>query len=249
MRILLANDDGVLAPGLEALHHALSPLGHCEVVAPTHDMSGASSALTLDRPLHPARLDNGFIAVNGTPTDCVHLGLNALFDEPFDVVASGVNLGANLGDDVIYSGTVGAAIEGRFTGHPAFAFSLVSRHTTHLATAGAIAASLLARHADLALPPRTVLNVNIPDLPLAELRGIKLTRLGHRRRAKPPVRQLNPRGKEGYWIAAAGDVDDGGEGTDFLAIAEGYVSVTPLQLDRTQHPMFGEIRDWLGGAL
>lgn len=212
MRILIANDDGVTAPGIAALYDALADHADCAAIAPDQDKSGASSSLTLDRPLHPQRLDNGFISLNGTPTDCVHLGLNGLLEELPDMVVSGINLGANLGDDVLYSGTVAAAIEGRFLKGPAFAFSLVSRLTDNLPTAMHFARLLVSAHERLAVPPRTVLNVNIPNLPLDRVRGIQLTRLGHRARAAAPVKVVNPRGKEGYWIAAAGDAEDGGPG-------------------------------------
>lgn len=249
MRILISNDDGVLAPGLAALHGALADYAECVVVAPDQDKSGASSSLTLDRPLHPQTLANGFISVNGTPTDCVHLAINSLLvDEP-DLVVSGINLGANLGDDVLYSGTVAAAIEGRFTGRPAFAFSLVSRLVDNLPTAAYVARMLIEKHDQLDLPPRTVLSVNVPNLPLDRIRGIQLTRLGHRSRAKPPVKQANPRGKDGYWISVAGDVEDGGPGTDFHAVMQGYVSITPLQLDRTFHEAFQGLDSWLEGVL
>lgn len=249
MRILIANDDGVYAPGLAALYDALADFAECKVVAPIQDMSGASSALTLDRPLHPVTMPNGFIGVNGTPTDCVHLGINGLLDEAPDMVVSGINLGANLGDDVLYSGTVAAAIEGRFIGKPAFAFSLVSRATDNLPTAAYIARRLVEQQCRLDLPPRTVLSVNVPNLPLDHIRGIQLTRLGHRRRAKPPVKRANPRGKDGYWISVAGDVEDGGPGTDFHAVMQGYVSITPLQLDRTFHEAFEGLGNWLEDVL
>ncbi|SDU28610.1 5'/3'-nucleotidase SurE [Geopseudomonas guangdongensis] len=238
MRILIANDDGVYAPGLVALHQALADYAECAVVAPDQDRSGASSSLTLDRPLHPQRLDNGYISINGTPTDCVHLALNGLLEHTPEMVVSGINLGANLGDDVLYSGTVAAALEGRFLDKPAFAFSLLSRQTDNLPAAAQIARRLVAMHDQLDLPPRTVLNVNIPNLPLERIRGIQLTRLGHRARAAAPVKSVNPRGKEGYWIAVAGDAEDGGPGTDFHAVMQGYVSITPLQLDRTFHEGF-----------
>ncbi|MCM2330163.1 5'-nucleotidase /3'-nucleotidase /exopolyphosphatase [Geopseudomonas sagittaria] len=238
MRILIANDDGVYAPGIVALHQVLADYAECVVIAPDADRSGASSSLTLDRPLHPQRLDNGFISINGTPTDCVHLGLNGLLEHTPDMVVSGINLGANLGDDVLYSGTVAAALEGRFLDKPAFAFSLLSRLTDNLPAAAHIARRLVEMHDQLELPPRTVLNVNIPNLPLERIRGVQLTRLGHRARAAAPVKSVNPRGKEGYWIAVAGDAEDGGPGTDFHAVMQGYVSITPLQLDRTFHEAF-----------
>lgn len=247
MRILIANDDGVLAPGIAALYEALSDQAECVVIAPNQDMSGASSSLTLDRPLHPKRLENGFIGVNGTPTDCVHLGVNGLLEPRPDMVVAGINLGANLGDDVLYSGTVAAATEGRILDRPAFAFSLISRQPDNLPTAMHYARMLVAAQDRLKLPPRTILNVNVPNLPLEDVRGVRLTRLGHRRRAAPPVKVINPRGKEGYWIAAAGDVEDGESGTDFHAVINGYVSITPLQLDRTYREAMDHLNDWLGG--
>jgi 5'-nucleotidase len=247
MRILISNDDGVTAPGLAALHGALAGYADCVVIAPDQDKSGASSSLTLDRPLHPHTLDNGFISLNGTPTDCVHLGLNGLLPDEPDMVVSGINLGANLGDDVLYSGTVAAALEGRFLQRPSFAFSFLSRQVDNLATAAHYARLLVEAHERLDLPPRTVLNVNIPNLPLANVRGIQLTRLGHRTRAAAPVRVVDPRGKAGYWIAAAGDAEDGGPGTDFHAVMQGYVSITPLQLDRTYQDGFNSLNAWLEG--
>ncbi|MBD8598016.1 5'/3'-nucleotidase SurE [Pseudomonas sp. W2Oct36] len=247
MRILISNDDGVMAPGLVALHGALAGYAECVVIAPDQDKSGASSSLTLDRPLHPHTLDNGFISLNGTPTDCVHLGLNGLLPDQPDMVVSGINLGANLGDDVLYSGTVAAALEGRFLQRPSFAFSFLSRQVDNLATAAHFARLLVEAHERLDLPPRTVLNVNIPNLPLAHVRGIQLTRLGHRTRAAAPVRVVDPRGKAGYWIAAAGDAEDGGPGTDFHAVMQGYVSITPLQLDRTYQDGFNSLNAWLEG--
>jgi 5'-nucleotidase len=197
---------------------------------PGAGQSGASSSLTLDRPLHPQYLANGFISLNGTPTDCVHLGLNGLLEREPDMVVSGINLGANLGDDVLYSGTVAAALEGRFLERPSFAFSLVSRQVDNLPTAAHFARKLVEAHAGLDLPPRTVLNVNIPNLPIDHIRGIQLTRLGHRARAAAPMKVVDPRGKAGYWIAAAGDAEDGGPGTDFHAVMQGYVSITRCSL-------------------
>lgn len=247
MRILISNDDGVNAPGIAALHAALEGYAECVVIAPDQNRSGASSALTLDRPLHPQVLGNGYISINGTPTDCVHLGLNGLLEKTPSMVVSGINLGANLGDDVLYSGTVAAALEGRFLERPAFAFSLLSRQADNLPTAAHFARLLVEAHEQLDLPPRTVLNVNIPNLPLDHIRGIQLTRLGHRARAAAPVKVVNPRGKEGYWISVAGDAEDGGPGTDFHAVMQGYVSVTPLQLDRTFTQAFDHLENWLGG--
>ncbi|PCC97510.1 5'/3'-nucleotidase SurE [Halopseudomonas pelagia] len=247
MRILIANDDGVLAPGLAALYASLSSYAECMVVAPHEDRSGASSSLSLDKPLRPFELENGFIGLNGTPTDCVHLGLNALYEDRVDMVVAGINHGANLGDDVLYSGTVAAALEGRFLKRPAMAFSLVGRQTDNLQSAAIIAQRMVTAHEQLDLPPRTILNVNIPNLPLDHIKGIRLTRLGHRSRAAKPVKWVDPRGKEGYWISVAGDAEDGGEGTDFHAVMQGYVSVTPLRVDKTHYEVFDHLGQWLEG--
>ncbi|WP_213876848.1 5'/3'-nucleotidase SurE [Pseudomonas sp. dw_358] len=245
MRILISNDDGVSAPGLAALHAALADYAECVVVAPDGDRSGSSSSLTLDRPLHPITLPNGFISLNGTPTDCVHLGLNGLLAEEPHMVVSGINMGANLGDDVLYSGTVAAALEGRFINGTSLAFSLASRQVDNLPTAAHFARLLVEAQAQWHLPARTVLNINIPNLPLDHIRGIALTRLGHRARSARPNYVVDPRGKPGYWIAAAGDAEDGGIGTDFHAVMQGYVSVTPLRLDRTFNEAFGALEGWL----
>jgi 5'-nucleotidase len=247
MRILIANDDGVLAPGLKALHGALTDYAECVVVAPHEDRSGAGSSLTLDRPLRPFTLENGFIGLNGTPTDCVHLGINALYENAIDMVVAGINHGANLGDDVLYSGTVAAALEGRFLSRTAMAFSLVGRQGDNMTTAASIARRMVETHDQLDLPPRTILNINIPNMPLDQIKGIRLTRLGHRSRAAKPVRWVDPRGKEGYWISVAGDAEDGGEGTDFHAVMQGYVSVTPLRVDKTHFEVFDHLGQWLRG--
>lgn len=245
MRILIANDDGVNAPGLAALHQSLSEIAQCVVVAPEQDRSGASSSLTLDKPLHPQQLPNGFVSVDGTPTDCVHLALNGLLSEPVDLVVAGINLGANLGDDVLYSGTVAAALEGRFLQRPAFAFSLVSRSPANLPSASYFAKKLIAEQSLLEMAPRSIFNVNVPDLPLDQIKGVKLTRLGHRARAASAVKSVNPRGKTGYWLAAAAGAEDGEPGTDFHAISQGYVAITPLQLDRTYHAQLDNVQNWL----
>lgn len=247
MRILITNDDGVLAPGVKALHGALTDYADCVVVAPHEDRSGASSSLSLDRPLRPFTLENGFVGLNGTPTDCVHLGLNAFYEDSIDMVVAGINHGANLGDDVLYSGTVAAALEGRFLSRTAMAFSLVGRQADNMASAASIARRMVEMHDQLDLPPRTVLNVNIPNLPREQIKGIRLTRLGHRSRAAKPVRWVDPRGKEGYWISVAGDAEDGGEGTDFHAVMQGYVSVTPLRVDKTHFEVFDHLGQWLQG--
>ncbi|AZS49263.1 5'/3'-nucleotidase SurE [Entomomonas moraniae] len=233
MYILISNDDGVNAPGIKALYDALANDGDCKVLAPMRDMSGTSNSLTLNRPLYPTYLENGFVGIDGTPADCVHLGMNGFFDNKPDLVVAGINLGANLGDDVLYSGTVAAATEGRFTAMPSFAFSLVSKTTTHLATAAYYAKNIIKEYAKLELPKHTVLNVNIPDLPLEQVKGIQLTRLGYRTHSLPPEKTVNPRGKVGYWVSRVGDIVDGSEGTDFYAIKAGYVSITPLTIDRS----------------
>ncbi len=245
MSILLSNDDGVHAPGLAVLAAALAEVAQIHVVAPDRNRSGASNSLTLDRPLEPTRLNNGFISINGTPTDCVHLGISGLCEPRPELVVAGINDSANLGDDVLYSGTVAAAMEGRYLKRPAMAISLVGRQ--HFETAAEIARQLIMQVNRLNLAPRTVLNVNVPDLPLEQIRGIHITRLGHRNLADQPVRSVDPRGKERFWIAGAGEAEDAGPGTDFYAVAEGYVSITPLQADMTQYSGFDNLGSWLEG--
>ncbi len=245
MRILLSNDDGVHSPGLIALFDGLKGLGELEVVAPDRDHSGASNALTLNRPLTVEEHPNGFRSVDGTPTDCVHLAVNGLFREPFDRVMSGINTHANLGDDIIYSGTVAAATEGRHLGLPAIAVSLVNDGHFHYETAARVVRVLLENERPLVLGPRSILNVNVPDVPWEELAGIRVTRLGHRERAEGAVPMTCPRGKERYWIGAAGVGGDAGPGTDFNAVREGYVSVTPVHIDMTRHEALSRLRDWV----
>lgn len=229
MELLLSNDDGAHAPGLNALANALQAAGHnIFVIAPDRDRSGASNSLTLDRPLHPITLDNGFIALNGTPTDCVHLGMNALFkkdaqDASFERVISGINAGANLGDDVIYSGTVAAAMEGRLLAKAPIAVSLVGKQ--HFDTAARVILELLPELEGLQLPPRCIININVPDVPYERLQGFEVTRLGHREKSDNPVMTTNPRGKECYWISAAGGAADAGPGTDFYAIEQSKVDM------------------------
>lgn len=236
MTLLLSNDDGVLAPGLRALADTLVKAGYdIRVAAPDRDLSGASNSLTLDRPLHPVTHDNGFVGVNGTPTDSVHLALNDFFEGQCERVVSGINSGANLGDDVLYSGTVAAAMEGRFLNKSPVAISLCGK--MHFATAAKVLAELLPKIETLALPRNTVININVPDVPYEQITGIEVTRLGRRHKAASPVKTINPRGKACYWIAVAGDVADAGVGTDFHAIQQGRVSITPIQVDMTQHSM------------
>ncbi len=247
MRILVSNDDGYRAEGLESLAGALRPLSQVTVVAPDRNRSGASHSLTLDVPLRVVEYGEERYYVNGTPTDCVHLAISGLFDFEHDMVVSGINDGANLGDDVLYSGTVAAAIEGRFLGLPTVAISLVVREGRHFATAARVASELVMRIQRAPLHRSMILNVNVPDLPYEQLRGIRATRLGHRHRSEPVIRARDPRGREVYWVGAAGEGADTAEGTDFHAVAEGYVSVTPLQVDLTRHAAVADVADWLRG--
>ncbi len=246
MRILLSNDDGYLAPGLRALADALAPLATLEVVAPDRDRSGASNSLTLEQPIRARRAENGFIRVEGTPTDCVHLAITGLLEEEPDMVISGINSGPNMGDDVLYSGTVAAATEGRFLGYPAIAISMASHEPRHYDTGARVAVELVQRLQRTAAPgEQLILNVNVPDLPWEGLRGFRSTRLGHRHKAEPVVRARDPRGRTIYWVGAAGPEADAGEGTDFHAVRNGYVSVTPLQVDLTRHAALPAIAEWL----
>ena len=247
MKILLSNDDGYLARGLGVLHERLAALGQVDVVAPDRNQSGASSSLTLHAPLRVAQAANGVWSVNGTPSDCVHLALAGFLDDDPDIVVSGINHGANLGDDVIYSGTVAAAIEGRYCGLPAIAVSLAGETLEHFETAAAVTAKLIERLTTEPLPSDVILNVNVPDVPLGALGGIRATRLGFRHRAEPIVRQRDPRGRDIYWIGPAGPGEDAGPGTDFHAVAHGFASVTPLQIDLTRHHQLERLRGWLGG--
>ncbi len=248
MHILISNDDGYLAPGLAALAEALGELARVTVVAPDRNRSGASNSLTLQRPLRAETVPGGFVKVDGTPTDCVHLALTGLLEEEPDMVVSGINAGANLGDDVIYSGTVAAATEGRFLGLPALAVSLASREARHYDTAARATAQLVRGLKQSPLPEDTILNINVPDRPWAAVRGFRATRLGFRHRAEPVVRSKDPFGRDIYWVGPAGPAQDGGEGTDFHAIEQGFVSVTPLQIDLTRHRGVAPLQDWLKGV-
>jgi len=244
MRILLSNDDGYFAPGHEQLAAAVAHRAEITVVAPERDRSGASNSLTLDRPLSVRRAPNGFLFVNGTPTDCVHLAVTGLLDKLPDMVISGINLGANMGDDTIYSGTVAAATEGYLLGIPSIAISLASKTAAHLETAAQVAVELVERHARLGAPP-WLLNVNVPDIPRADLKGLQITRLGRRHRAEDVIRTQSPRGETVYWVGAAGAAADAGDGTDFHAVEQGFVSVTPLQIDLTNRDQMTDLRAWL----
>lgn len=245
MRILVSNDDGYFAPGIAALAEALSSLGEVTVVAPERDRSGASNSLTLDRPLSLRRTANGFYYVNGTPTDCVHLAVTGMLDSLPDMVVSGVNHGANMGDDTIYSGTVAAATEGFLLGVPSMAISLASKQASDFSAAARVARDLAAGFLQRPLGRPVLLNVNVPDRAHAEIRGIRATRLGKRHKAEPVIKGLTPRNETVYWVGAAGEAQDAGEGTDFHAVAEGYVSVTPLQMDLTHTGLIPAIAEWL----
>jgi 5'-nucleotidase len=245
MKILLSNDDGYQAPGLQALADALSTVADIVVVAPDQDRSGASNSLTLVNPLRARTMENGFIRVDGTPTDCVHLAITGLLDEDPDLVVSGINAGPNMGDDVLYSGTVAAATEGRFLGLPAIALSMNSHQPEHIDTGARVALELVQRLTRDPLTENVILNVNVPDLPYGELQGIRSTRLGHRHKAEPVVKTTDPRGRTIYWVGPAGAEQDAGPGTDFHAVREGFVSVTPLQVDLTRHSALGILEAWL----
>ncbi|MEN3372132.1 5'/3'-nucleotidase SurE [Dechloromonas sp. ZS-1] len=245
MRILLSNDDGYFAPGLAALAEALAGLGDIIVVAPEQNRSGASNSLTLDRPMYLKTAQSSFHYVNGTPTDCVHLAVSGMLDIQPDIIVSGINLGANMGDDTIYSGTVAAATEGYLFGIPSFAVSLTSFEGRHFATAGKVARDMVERFVRDPIREPVLLNINVPDIPANELKGVVTTRLGRRHKAEPMVRTVSPRGETMYWIGAAGAASDAGPGTDFHAVESGYASVTPLQIDLTNQAQLPAIRRWM----
>ncbi len=246
MRILLSNDDGYFAPGLACLAETLAPLADVTVVAPERDRSGSSNSLTLDRPLLLRQAANGFYYVNGTPTDCVHLAVTGMLGDPPDMVISGINDGANMGDDTIYSGTVAAATEGFLLGVPSIAVSLVTREAVqNFATAAQVVADLVRNFRVRPLPQPILLNVNVPDVPLGALGEGRVTRLGKRHKAEPVVKTSNPRGEVVYWVGAAGGAQDAGEGTDFHAVAQGQVSITPLQMDLTHYSHIARVKEWL----
>jgi 5'-nucleotidase len=245
MKILISNDDGVHAPGLMALAKALEKFGEITVVAPDRNRSGVSNSLTLEHPLRVVTAANGFFSVNGTPTDCVHLAVTGLLKEMPDMVVSGINEGSNLSDDVIYSGTVAAATEGRFLGLPSVAISLAGPRCEHYDTAAQIAKILVERLRQTPLTYDTILNVNVPDMPFSELRGIQVTRLGTRHVAEPTIKETDPRGRKIYWIGQPGPQQDAGPGTDFYAVNSGYVSITPLQVDLTQYKVLDELSTWV----
>jgi 5'-nucleotidase len=246
MKILVSNDDGYFSPGITLLAAALGRLGEVTVVAPERDRSGASNSLTLDRPLVVSRSAHGYYSVNGTPTDCVHIAVTGLLDFTPDVVVSGVNLGANMGDDTIYSGTVAAAVEGYLLGIPSLAVSLASKAGSHFDSAIGVALQLVERLARAPFGEPLLLNVNVPDIAAGELRGLQVTRLGRRHKAEPVVRLETPRGETAYWIGPAGGAADAGPGTDFHAVENRRVSVTPLRMDLTHSAQLERTSAWLG---
>lgn len=245
MKILVSNDDGVHAPGLTYLADALSKIADVIVVAPDRNRSGVSNSLSLEHPLRVITTSNGYFSVNGTPTDCVHLAVTGMLKEMPDMVVSGINEGSNLSDDVLYSGTVAAATEGRFLGVPAIAISLSGPRCEHYDTAALVAKMLVEHLRTQPLTADTVLNVNVPDLPFSELKGIQVTRLGTRHIAEPTIKALDPRGRKIYWIGAPGPEQDAGPGTDFYAVNSGYVSITPLHFDLTHHKVLDELSNWV----
>jgi 5'-nucleotidase len=245
MHILLSNDDGYLAEGLIALADALRLHADISVVAPDKNRSAASNSLTLEMPLRAYPADNGFIKVDGTPTDCVHLAITGLLEKEPDMVFAGINHGSNLGDDVLYSGTVAAATEGRFLGLPAVAISLAGSNPRYFKTAAHVAVVLLRQLIDNPLPQDTILNVNVPDVPIKDLKGYQATRLGQRHKSEPVIKSEDPRGRIIYWVGPPGAEQDAGPGTDFFAINAGFVSVTPLQLDLTWYDRINDLKAWL----
>ncbi|SVA91651.1 uncharacterized protein METZ01_LOCUS144505 [marine metagenome] len=244
MHFLLSNDDGYQAPGISALAEVLSDLGKVTVVAPDRDCSGASNSLTLDSPLYVKKDKRGFYYINGTPSDCVHLAITGLLDEEPNMVISGINSGANLGDDVLYSGTVAAAMEGRFLGCPAIAFSLAGERPTNYSAsvlvAKKIVQSLIENPLDDAL-----LNINVPNVNYDQIKGYKTTRLGNRHKSEPAMKAFDPKGRKVYWVGPVGAEHDAGEGTDFHAIRTEYISITPIQIDLTRHQLLPTLSKWV----
>lgn len=245
MRILLSNDDGVRAPGINALYQALTKIAEVRVIAPERNCSGASNSLTLHEPLRVEQLENGFLSVNGTPTDCVHLGTNSPFAEATDLVVSGINDAPNMGDDVLYSGTVAAATEGRFMGLPSIAVSMGAAGHEYYDSAAKVVAELIVRLQQKPLNSSFVLNVNVPYCSYQGIKGTKVTRLGRRHRAEGMVRGTDPRGRELFWYGPVGAHEDDGPDTDFAAIRDGYVSITPLSVDMTANSHQQDVCDWL----
>ena len=247
VRILLSNDDGYQAQGLRVLAAGLVDLGEITIVAPDRNRSGASNSLTLEAPLRVEQVETNVYSVNGTPTDCVHVAITGLLQNEPDMVISGVNHGANLGDDVLYSGTVAAAMEGRFLGLPAIAVSLVLGGGNHFTTAVALVRQIVGRMVEKPLPGETILNINVPDLPADAVQGLQTTRLGFRHKSEPVVPARDPRNRPVYWVGPAGAGQDAGPGTDFHAVANGWISVSPIKADLTDHGALESVDGWLNG--
>lgn len=245
MHILVTNDDGYQARGLAVLVESLSTIARITVVAPDRNRSGASNSLTLMRPLRVGKSPQGFYRVDGTPTDCVHLAISGFLEDKPDMVVSGINAGPNLGDDVLYSGTVAGAIEGRSLGLPAIAVSCAGRPAHHYQTAADITRGIVMQLTENPLPLDSILNINVPDCESADIRSIKATRLGFRHKAEPTIKQTDPYGLPVYWVGPPGEAQDAGPGTDFYAIEHQQVSVTPLQIDLTRHGSIGPLQNWL----
>lgn len=247
MRILLSNDDGVHAKGIQVLQQALCQIAEVTTVGPDRNCSGASNSLTLINPLRVQPMENGFLSVNGTPTDCVHLAISQLLDFTPDLVVAGINHGANLGDDVLYSGTVAAATEGRHLGLPAIAVSLAGRDEEHFATAAYVTVQVIKKLKSHPLPADQILNINVPSVPIEQLKGIQVTRLGRRHKAETMTCDTDPWGRKIYWYGSLGPELDAGEGTDFHAVANGYASITPLQIDMSAYKSMDRLQQWLEG--
>lgn len=245
LKILMSNDDSVFAKGLKVLHQTVSQEHDCIVVAPDRNCSGASNALSLMNPLRISKMDNGFYSVNGTPSDCVHLALNCFMEEEPQLVISGINHGPNLGDDVIYSGTVAAATEGRYMGFPAIAVSLANKHGEHFDTAAKVVLEVVNHLIEHPLPADQILNINVPDIPYERLRGIQVTRQGRRHKSESMVKSEDAFGREIYWYGKVGPEQDAGEGTDFYAVANNYCSVTPLSVDMTAYQSLDTMKNWI----
>jgi len=243
MRILISNDDGYRAHGIIQLAKSLSEIAEVIVVAPSENKSAASSSLTIGKPLKPIQIEKNIYAIDATPSDCVHLALCGFIRESIDLVVTGINFGANLGDDVIYSGTVAGAIEGRFLGLPSIAMSLASWECNHFETAGNVAKLLVNQIDKAPLANNTIINVNVPDIPMNEIKGIKSTRLGNRHKSEPSIQDLKDSSL--YWIGENGKEADNGVGTDFHAVSNNFVSVTPLQIDLTKYPELKQVSEWL----